>query len=311
MIAATRRRALTLAGGGAGLLLARGALAQAAAGIRLRPAARVIVDNDFAGNPDGLIALAHQVLSPTTIVPLVTCSPLDPQLAGPLAGRSAAEAARLVGEMLPLADLPSDPQVVAGAEGFGGGEGPSLAARAIVAEALRDDPLPLIVTCGGPLTNVAAALRLEPAIAARMTLIWIGGGGAGEPEYNQRVDEGAARFVLEETAVPLWQVPQPAYRQLQFGMAEMEAAFRPLSPLTRWLYDRYTTLPDWVQLGGALAMGDTPMVLLSAIGGDSSTWREVPAGPAGRTIRLYDRLDARLALADMLARFRLHAERSR
>ncbi len=53
---------------------------------------------------------------------------------------------------------------------------PTTAARAIVAEAMRDDPMPLFVTCGGPLTNVAAALKLEPAIAKRMTLIWIGGG---------------------------------------------------------------------------------------------------------------------------------------
>jgi hypothetical protein len=308
MSCTTRRRWLALAScTSAGLLLPGGALAQAARPIHLRPAARVIVDNDFAGDPDGLIALAHQLLSPTAIVPLISCSALDPRLAGAaLAGRSAAEGARLVAEMIGLMQAGDGPPVLTGAEDFGAG--PSAAARAIVAEAMRDDPLPLIVTCGGPLTNVAAALRLEPAIAARMTIIWIGGTpqSTGGGEYNLDVDTPAARFVIDETAVPLWQVPQPAYRQLQFGMAEMELAFRPLSPLTRWLYERYTTLPDWVQLGGALAMGDTPLVLLSAVSADSSTWRDVPVR-AGRTVRMYDQLDARLALADMLARFRLHA----
>ena len=35
-------------------------------GIVQRPLARVIVDNDFAGDPDGLVALAHQLLAPAT-----------------------------------------------------------------------------------------------------------------------------------------------------------------------------------------------------------------------------------------------------
>ena len=44
-----------------------------------RPSARVIVDNDFAGDPDGLLALAHQLLTPKTVVPLVTVSLLNPK----------------------------------------------------------------------------------------------------------------------------------------------------------------------------------------------------------------------------------------
>ncbi len=56
-----------------------------------RPSARVIVDDDFAGDPDGLAALAHQLLTPKTRVTLVTSSAVDPKLAdAALAGRSAA-----------------------------------------------------------------------------------------------------------------------------------------------------------------------------------------------------------------------------
>ena len=36
--------------------------------------ARVIVDNDFAGDPDGLLALAHHFLSDAAPVVGVTCS---------------------------------------------------------------------------------------------------------------------------------------------------------------------------------------------------------------------------------------------
>jgi purine nucleosidase len=45
----------------------------------------------------------------------------------------------------------------------------------LLAAAREDDELPLSVVCGGPLTNVAAALEQDTSIAARMTLVWIGG----------------------------------------------------------------------------------------------------------------------------------------
>ena len=49
--------------------------------ITQRVSARVIVDNDFAGDPDGLAALAHQLLSKKTETVLITVSGLDPELA--------------------------------------------------------------------------------------------------------------------------------------------------------------------------------------------------------------------------------------
>ena len=43
------------------LVLPQPSFAQAVRFIPQRPSARVIVDNDFAGDPDGLVALAHSV----------------------------------------------------------------------------------------------------------------------------------------------------------------------------------------------------------------------------------------------------------
>jgi inosine-uridine nucleoside N-ribohydrolase len=130
--------------------------------------------------------------------------------------------------------------VIAGAAGPGVQPAPSEAAQAIVAEALRDDPRPLYFTCGGPLSNLAAALRLEPAIAARMTVVWIGGGPwpEGGWEYNLATDADAARYVIEQSTVPMWQVPQNAYRQMQYSIAEMTADLRPISDFSRWLAAR-------------------------------------------------------------------------
>jgi hypothetical protein len=293
-----------------------------AAPLREATLARVIVDNDFAGDPDGLVALAHQLLAPRARCVLVTTSALDPELArlGGLPAGATAAAGRTAAMEL-LAQMGRSLPVFAGAERFGAdAHNVSGAARAIVAEAMRDDPLPLFVACGGPLTNVAAALRLQPAIANRMTLVWIGGGGypEGGREYNLATDPAAARQVVEGSGVPLWQVPETAYRQLQVSMAELLADIRPISPLAAWLCDRYETLPPFVRLAGAIGWGDGALPLLTAVSAESSSFHERPAASiaadfrygrpvANRRVRVYDRLDARLALADLTARLRIAA----
>jgi hypothetical protein len=67
--------------------LGKPALGKAFDGIAQQASCRVIVDNDFAGDPDGLVALAHQLLSPKARTVLVTTSALDAKLAG-LGGRA-------------------------------------------------------------------------------------------------------------------------------------------------------------------------------------------------------------------------------
>jgi Inosine-uridine preferring nucleoside hydrolase len=295
----------------------------AQARIPQRPSLRVIVDNDFAGDPDGLVGLAHQMLSAKTRVPLVTVSGLDTSVdpTAPAHVPTIAPGMAVVAELVRRLEQGAVPDIAGGHE-LGETGAPSAAARAIVAEALRDDPLPLVFSCGGPLTNLAEALRLEPAIAARMTVIWIGGGGYpdGGWEYNLAADPPAARFVLEETAVPVWQVPQPAYRLMQVSVAEMEADMEPISEFATWLYSKFTSPPEFVVLGGSWPMGDSPPVLLTAISAESSHYRDIPARRInsdltygeeipGRTVRVYEDIDLRLTWADFLAKLRLHAAR--
>lgn len=279
--------------------------------IALRPSARVIVDNDFAGDPDGLFALAHQWLSSSTKTVLVTTTALDAELAamaGEPAGRTAAKGRDLALELARVGGLNTCP-VVTGAESFGSSDAQvSAAAHAIVAQALRDDPLPLFLTCGGPLTNVAAALRLAPEIAARMTLIWIGGSLAsgGEPEYNFATDADAAREVLAHPSLPLRVVPRETYRQLTVSVAELGADLRPISPLGRWLYERYLQLPPFVQLGPTVALGDSALVHAAVLNREAPAHRALLAS-IGRELPVVDRVDARALVADLLAKLRLHA----
>jgi len=299
----------------AGLSLA--SAARAAKWIPQKPSARVIIDNDFSGDPDGLVALVHQLLSPKTHVALITTTPLNTRFVEPaLKGRSAAAAVDVARECLRLTVPKATIPVIAGPEDFNAA--PGAAAQAIVAEAMRDDRLPLFLTCGGPLTNVAAALRLEPAIAGRMTLVWIGGGGwpQGGWEYNLATDEAAARQVIEESRVPVWQIPQTSYRQMQFSVAEMRTDMRAISPLGRWLYERFTSPPAFIDIGGTWPLGDSPLALLTAVSAESSQAVERSVrriGPeghygeeiAGRTLRVFEQLDVRLAWADFLAKLRL------
>lgn len=311
--------ALSLAA--AAILPARGAAASYRA-IPQRASARVIIDNDFAGDPDGLVALAHQLLTPKTRTVLITASALNSKMVEDgLRGRSAVAGRDIAAELVRRLGVAQTPPIVAGGEALDvASPPPSDAARAIVAEAMREDPLPLIFTCGGPLTNLAAALRLEPKIAGRMTVIWIGGGRypAGNWEYNLATDPAAARIVIEQSAVPLWQVPQNAYRQMAFSIAELADRMRPISPFAGWLYEQFTSPPAFVDLGGAWPLGDSPTILLSAISTESSSFVDRPAqrinadGSYGaviatRTLRVYETLDARLTFEDFLSLMRLHA----
>lgn len=317
-----RRQFFAMAAGGMGAaLVPETASAASYRTIPQKPSARVIIDNDFAGDPDGLVALAHQLLTPKTRTVLITSSALSAEFAeGELKTRSATLGRQAALELMDRAGLKNRPPALAGSDRLGTHQ-PSDAARAIVAEAMREDTLPLYFTCGGPLTNLAAALALEPAIAKRMTLVWIGGGTwpKGGWEYNLASDGDAARKVIEQSGITIWQVPQNAYRQMQYSNAAMRTELRAISPLGAWIYDKFTTPPDFIDLGGTWPLGDSPLVLLTALSTESSlavnrearrilpdfTYGEILLG---RTIKVFERLDAPLCFEDYFALMRLHAQ---
>lgn len=140
---------------------------------------RVILDNDYAGDADGLYQLVHHLLSPTVDLPVVIGSHLPPGDTTTTGGAgSAAAACDAVRDLFARMGLDVADRVRRGAEGpLTDAQHPhdSPAARAIVDEAMIDDPRPLFVAAGGGLTEVASAYLMEPRIAERLTLVWIGG----------------------------------------------------------------------------------------------------------------------------------------
>lgn len=330
-----RRKLLHAAASIAGMtLLPRGANGQR---LSARPRHRVIIDNDFSGDPDGLFQLAHHLVSPSTIVSLVIGSHIHVSDFLDKSTTQADNAARSAGELMDRMYLTHRPDIVAGrnaAPPAGARPEATPAARRIIAEALRDDTkLPLFYVAGAGLTDLAEAVRLEPRIASRLKLLWIGGPEHADlrpsvppqrhKEYNITIDLAAAQTVFNESAIEIWQIPRDTYRTLMISHAELEEGLRGAGALGVWLLDQIERVIRTVgyTLGETYILGDSPLVTLTSL---QSSFEPDPASsdyvvrptpritdqagyaPAagGRPMRVYTRIDNRLTFADMFAKLR-------
>lgn len=307
----------------------------------LVPRLRVIVDNDFAGDPDGLFQLAHLLLSPSVEVRAIIGSrlgELEPS------ATQAEQAVQKAAEVLHMLGMSGRVPVLAGANRPMPNDSTPVESEGAVfieQEALRPDPRPLYVLCGGGLTQVASAALRRPTIADRVTLVWIGGPeypglalpppGADAREFNTSIDVAAAQAVFNRTRLPLWQVPRDAYRQVLLSHAQLLSQVRPRGRLGRYLYTTLETfIADKIErlfhlnTGEVYVLGDSPLVLLTALQSsaepDASSSRYVlrpaphltaqgtyEAAPAGRLVRVYTQLDTALLLNDFLAKLTLRA----
>lgn len=303
------------------------------------PRARVIIDNDFSGDPDDLFQLVHHLLSPSVEIPLVIGSHLrdgDPFDGGP---DTASNAVRVVADVFARMGLTSDDVIVRGSEAplkDRHTPQPAPAVDALIAEALRDDPRPLFFVAGGGLTDLASAYLVEPRIAERLTVVWIGGGehedlavpppGAMPIEYNLLIDPVAAQVVFGDSELTLWQVPRDVYRQCLVSEAELRLRVASAGPLGAYLYEEVAEVMLRAEAEGrgpaeTYALGDSPLILLTALQSlfeaDSSSSRHVRvptprigddgqyvARPDGREMRVYTWVDTRLMFEDFYLKLR-------
>lgn len=165
------------------------------------PRARVIVDNDFSGDPDDFFQLVHHLLSPTVEIPFVVASHLRPGDPMDPSGRSAQNAERLANEICTLMGLEHDGLVVRGAEeALRDRRTPrrSAAARRIVDEAMREDTdLPLYYAAGGGLTDLASACLLEPRMYGSFRAV------PDEIEESARLDGASTLRIFWQICCPL------------------------------------------------------------------------------------------------------------
>jgi len=300
----------------------------------MQPRARVIIDNDFSGDPDDLFQFVHHVLSPSVSIPFVIGSHLPPGDVLDPSDQQATNAARIARDVLELLGASDRIPVHEGSNhGLTSPTSPidNDAARAIVAEALRDDTdTPLYVALGAGLTALASAHLLEPRIADRLTAVWIGGPEYPEladappdampVEYNLLIDLAAGQAIFNHSAVPLWQVPRDVYRQCLISKAELDLRVRPCGNVGRYLAESLDHVSEVMEqhgrnLGETYALGDSPLVLLTALQSafepspSSSAYvtRPMPTlsangqyieNDAGRPVRVYTRVDTRLMFED-------------
>lgn len=330
----TRRSILGGALAGAGVLAGTGLLPSIAQAASYAPRMRVIIDNDFSGDPDGLFQLAHHLASPSVKIPLIIGSHIHVKDFLDHSTTQADNAVARVQELYARMSLADIPPVIAGRNQAQPSQAasPSRAAEKIIAEALRTDTkLPLFYVAGAGLTDLAEALQREPRIARRMTLIWIGGmeypdlqpqvPERHDPEYNLTIDLTAARTVFNDTAIPIWQIPRNVYRQMLISMAELETGLRPAGALGAYLLAQLDRVRASVKgnLGETYVLGDSPLVTLTALQSsfepDSSSCRYIvrptprltaaggyEAAPEARPMRVYCTIDTRLTFADMFAK---------
>jgi inosine-uridine nucleoside N-ribohydrolase len=308
----------------------------------VRSRIRVIVDNDYGGDPDGLFQLAHHLLSPSVEVRGIIGSHHYPAGFYGYPGtpeHAVAMATELLGVMNMTGSVPvlrgagvrlDDPAKAI----------PSDGARFIIEECLREDTKsPLYVVCGAGLTDVASACLMEPRIAGRMTLVWIGGpeheGSASPPpgpkrvEYNLGIDIKAAQVIFNQTEVAVWQIPRNTYRQALVSSAELRRRVGGEGRLGGYLSGRLDDLMKRAKgaLGEGYVLGDNPLVLMTAL---QSSWEPDPsssdytlvAAPrvtgegeyekrsGGREIRVYQKLDTRVMFEDLYAKIALFHEDS-
>ncbi len=312
--------------------------------VAIEPRIRVIIDNDFGGDPDGLFQLVHQVLSPSVEIRGIIGSHLKPGDFFDPSEKTATNACNVVKEVLAIMNLKNQYPIYEGSNsGLSDSKTPKVSdgAKAIVKEAMREDTkLPLYIVCGAGLTDIASAWLMEPKISKRLTLIWIGGPeysdlalpppGYTILEYNLGIDIKAGQAIFNTSDIALWQIPRNAYRQALLPYSELLLNVKTKGKIGEYLANKIETLMINTQkhnfrLGETYILGDSPLVLLTALQSSfeadpsSSKYSLRPApkindlglyevNSLARNIRIYTDLDTRLMFDDFFSKLALFTE---
>ncbi len=286
---------------------------------------RVIVNTDAKNEADDQFAIVHAVLSPTLDVRGLIAA----HFGNHRSDRSMAESRAELDLLLRLMGRTGEIKAVNGAAtAIPDEQTPrdSAGARLIIEESKLDGRL--FVAFLGPLTDMASAILLDPAIVERdVVVIWIGGVGYGGVEsypgveFNLGNDIAAANVVFD-SGITVWQVPSTVYSQVSVGYAELEEKIGGTSDLADYLIRQMvewnaTYHPEPIE---SRSLGDSPAIslMLYPRGGQ---FRIVPAPRFGREghylpgsghpIRVVESVDVRFLLEDMFAKIRRFGRQQR
>ncbi len=196
----------------------------------------------------------------------------------------------------------------------------------IIAEAMKDDDMPLYIALQGCLTDLAIAYKKEPRIADRLTAIWIGGAGYpnGGDEPNIKEDLVAAQIVFN-SPIKLWQIPSTVYPTMEISLSEIVDKVKPNGKIGAYLCEQMLALNDYYGQapmripfphGESWSLGDNPTISVLLQSETRVCWHTEKApfinndltyapNPNGREIRVYDSVDTRMTLDDLFSKLKL------
>lgn len=292
---------------------------------------QVVIDNDFAGDPDGLFALAQLMRTPSVDVKAIIGSHLHVDENWVEKGQSSAKiAGNEVRKLEEVMNGKWTAPIICGSESALADTLHPLvseASRCLVDLAMRQPAdHPLYVLCGGGLTEIASAWLQQSEIAKHIILIWIGGAEYPEfhpapgnkTEYNTTIDRMATQVIFNRSDIPIWQVPRNAYRQCLTTYSILKNRLGK-STTGNYLLSKLDRFIGPGQNSDAYVLGDSPLVLLSAL---QCNWERDAASSdyqlescptvnkdgrfsftsERRSIRVYSRIDTYLMFEDMFAK---------
>ena len=311
----------------------------------VKPRMRIIIDNDFGGDPDGLFQLVQHLLSPSVEIRAIIGSHLKTGDGFDPSKETAANAKKKIEEVLSIMNLGITFPVYQGSNNALENDSTaqqSDAANAIIKEAMREDTkLPLYVVCGAGLTDIASACLQEPKIASRLTLIWIGGPeyaelatpppGYTSLEYNLAIDLKAGQIIFNKSAINIWQIPRNVYRQAMMPYSSLLLKVKTQGKIGEYLTNNIERIMKMsvkynFNVGETYIAGDSPLVLLTALQSsfepDPSSCQYVlrpcplineqglyEVNNSGQNIRVYTLLDVHLLLEDFYSKLVLFNEK--
>ncbi|THF77341.1 nucleoside hydrolase [Cohnella fermenti] len=124
----------------------------------------------------------------------------------------------------------------------------SEAAKDLVKRALESpENDPLYVVSIGAITNVASALLMEPSIASRIVIVWLGGHAlewTDTNEFNMMQDYAASSLILNSGA-PLVLLPcMGVSSHLLTTLSEIREFVKDSGPIGQYLYDTFRDCND-------------------------------------------------------------------
>lgn len=206
---------------------------------------RVIIDTDANAEADDQFAIVHALLTPQFEIKCIIAAHYGIRTDNDSMERSYKEILTL----LDLMDMRIAVPVLRGSNKALTNERvpqASEGAEFIVKEALQNDPRRLFVVCQGAITNMAAAYLMNPAIAGKLTVIWIGGPKypeGGYEEFNMSNDINAANVIFD-SSLDLWQVPMNVYSMMKVSFAELWEKVRPYGKIGKYLFDNMIQKPE-------------------------------------------------------------------